>query len=307
MLLSWSTNVLPQNPTEIENASLVYRFVIEELNPSTQNADIFRRCVELSKDIVSCWGQILDIPYDIILNKLNENIETTKCGLQVVASVLINKIPVWKTMNEFEVFAKTIVNCLKLDDKTLYKSSAEVIGLSLDVLSNDNSEISIFCKSEFNMNECHNEIVAHYIIKVNKILSKWFETQYEKFVECLYSIHKHFVFCNGSLLSKIFLLILKLPTVQKKMALKIVLDSMDVFDSQTLYKELKVLDFDSLLTSCDLCVFTLHILNKTFNYLAVEEVVSLVKDIQVLSSVSRNKESQIRSIVYEIFIKIYNS
>ncbi|XP_044259527.1 DNA-dependent protein kinase catalytic subunit-like [Tribolium madens] len=136
ILAAWCTEITLETQSEIQLASALIAFLINNLKNERQ--DVFKYHLQLIRLLVEAWKSSIEVPYDLIYSKLR--IEPTskavEIGIHVSSIFLANKILPWKE-NSTE-FCKTLFNIIRNTKlKTIYKPCAETLGLILHETSHD--------------------------------------------------------------------------------------------------------------------------------------------------------------------------
>lgn len=290
MLLSWSDEAVPSTPTEIASASSILKLLVEQINPNSQTAELFKHSLELLKEMLSVWGQYLTIPTDSILNKIESQGKVKKSGVQISAAVLATGNLPWSN-GSYTRFSQGLCKGMLEKEKDIYKPSAEVLGMMLKQLSD---------KSNSNM-----ERYETFIGEIRIVFQKMYKDDKAKFITCLYMIQKYCsTVCDSNLTNKVCYEIPKLPTDTKKMCFKIFVSAMDAIGDEMLNQELKTLNVLLYLRDTEFRVACLHIINKASGRLTLDELVPYLEDLCALSSY---KDQETRAVSYEILMRAYDS
>ncbi|XP_008199943.2 DNA-dependent protein kinase catalytic subunit [Tribolium castaneum] len=136
VLATWCTEVTLETQTEIQLASKLVAFLINNLKNDRQ--DIFKYHLQLIRLLVEAWKTSIEVPYDLIYAKLKvePTCKAVEIGIHVSSIFLANKLLPWK--GDSKDFCKSIFNViLKAKYKTIYRPCAETLGLILRETSHD--------------------------------------------------------------------------------------------------------------------------------------------------------------------------
>ncbi|KAJ3665343.1 hypothetical protein Zmor_000841 [Zophobas morio] len=143
ILAAWSTNVVPQTEQEVQLASDLITFLINNLNNERQ--DMFKYHLDLIRLLIEAWRSSITVTYDLLHSKLNVDPTSKKAevGIHLFSIFLANKIFPWE--DKATEFCKTVFNIiLKNNHKSTYKPCCESIGLLLRLKSKDSSFSKVF-------------------------------------------------------------------------------------------------------------------------------------------------------------------
>lgn len=140
ILAAWSTDFKPTTHSEIQLASAVVNFLID--NITNERQDIFKYHIYLVRVLVEAWKESIEFPYDLISSKLrvDPTSKPVEIGVHLSSIFLANKIlPDKEHRTEF---CKSLFNIvMKNTYKIIYKPCAEAIGLFLVSTRNESSKL----------------------------------------------------------------------------------------------------------------------------------------------------------------------
>ncbi|GFT93732.1 DNA-dependent protein kinase catalytic subunit [Nephila pilipes] len=174
-ILSWAPNTVPQGDVVIK-ANEVLKFLIKNCEHSRK--EIFRSNLEVIKTLLECWKNGLEIPYDVIYEKMKDSCPDYKknvYGIQLLGVVLSCDFPPFDCQNMptaqsyFLVLLKNITHKYK----EVYASASEVVALSLKHL----------LRNEDNLTE------NQFFLKVVHQLEILKDKDEDRFLYCLNKIH----------------------------------------------------------------------------------------------------------------------
>ncbi|KAK4881292.1 hypothetical protein RN001_004611 [Aquatica leii] len=283
MLTSWSSIALPSEDKTL--ASSLLKFLMCNCDNDVKN--IFKYNLELIKLLLETWKTCVEIPYDFVYAKLqlSEKSQKLDVGVHLAATILANNIAPWSE-NELKNFLMVLSKILKNSHVSVYQPCSEVLGMALNFISQDATSYR------------HLEKFKEYLHKQLEKLS----SDDNKFAYCLQGIALHYPDIANNYLVK---LNSKLKFVQgnfKNIYLRIFLARVDELHVQN---ELSSIDFRSLLLEENLETqeLTLEIIKKSILYLKVDQQLLVLKEVANFVS---NSSTSFRTLMYEIFIIIYN-
>ncbi|XP_063237602.1 DNA-dependent protein kinase catalytic subunit-like isoform X2 [Bacillus rossius redtenbacheri] len=135
MLLEWKDVAIP-NSNDIERhfASQILDFFMRNVDSSRR--DVFKYNLDVVKTIVELWKPCLDLPYQLLLDKIRpqENSPTyVVAGLQLAAILLANGLEPWNAVAR-PSFLEQLISNLDSSRSEVYLACAEVVGMALKAL-----------------------------------------------------------------------------------------------------------------------------------------------------------------------------
>ncbi|CAL1269299.1 unnamed protein product [Larinioides sclopetarius] len=174
-LLSWAPVAVPEG-NGILKANEVLKFLIRNCEHSRR--EIFRNNLEVIKTLLECWKNGLEIPYNLIYEKMNDFTPENKrnvFGIQLLGVVLscdflpFNCQDIASAQSYFSILLKNLSHKYK----EVYGSAAEVTSLALKNILKDEVDVA----------------KNPYFIKVEQQLENLKNKDEEKFLYCLNKIH----------------------------------------------------------------------------------------------------------------------
>ncbi|KAJ8868909.1 hypothetical protein PR048_030450 [Dryococelus australis] len=184
MLLEWHDVAIP-NSDDIEKrlASEILNFFMS--NVESNRRDVFKHNIDIVKTIVELWKSCLDIPYQLLVDKINVRGDAesanTEVGLQLVAVMLANGIEPWNAVGKM-LFLNNLVSNFESNKSEVYLPCAEVVGMTLKMLGAGEST---------EMNTDAAVFLQRVEEKLMKMKAKASNSSLTKFLLCLCSIGKH--------------------------------------------------------------------------------------------------------------------
>ncbi|GBN03186.1 DNA-dependent protein kinase catalytic subunit [Araneus ventricosus] len=174
-LLSWAPVAVPEG-NGILKANEVLKFLIR--NCEHCRREIFRNNLEVIKTLLECWKNGLEIPYNLIYEKMNDFTPESKknvFGIQLLGVVLsCDFLPFnCQDMASAQSYFSVLLKNLSHKYKEVYGSAAEVVSLALKNILKDEEDV----------------VKNPYFIKVVQQLEILKNKDEEKFLYCLNKIH----------------------------------------------------------------------------------------------------------------------
>ncbi|KAG5673262.1 hypothetical protein PVAND_003325 [Polypedilum vanderplanki] len=277
MLISWSHIYKPKKFEEKECSGLLLKFLMT--NAYHEKNEIFKMNLELIKRVVESWKDVLagKIPTQILLEMLNNDNVKLICGIQLNAVILANDLVPWNTDEQCEMFLKAILNSFDKENEKIYQAAAQLCGLYLNTINNENYTIIVRNKME-------------------KFGSRKDKTNL--FLQLLYGIQKSFPSILDTFMNRIVQSITPAIRKIKCMYLEMFLSRMEIFQTNV-HRELTVIKIKDLLKQSEFQVLSLHILNKSLEYLTSAQFFTFYDELNYLVN---SANSEVRNIIYEIMI-----
>lgn len=279
MIISWSDIYRPSTFEEINLASSVLKFLMK--NAFHEDRDIFKLNLELIKNVVELWKDIINIPIQFLYDSLMIRIEKERiCGIQLNAIVLANGLVPWTDVTKVQ-FLSAIFNCLNSEESKIYRPAAQLIGMCLIHLNEDLDDEN--CFKELNQKL--------------ELIRKSNET---KFMYILYCLHQNYPKIIDKFLQALCNCISTALPRFKKNYLEMLLSRIENFDT-TVYRELYNLGIIQLLKDEAYQLIVLHIINKSIIKMSLDETTDLFA---LISPIQESKSQDCRDVLYEIMIFI---
>lgn len=279
MLISWSDIYRPSTYEEINLASSVLKFLMK--NAFHEDREIFKLNLELIKNVVELWKDIINIPIQFLYDSLTVRFDKERiCGIQLNAIVLANGLVPWTDVTKVQ-FLSAIFNCLNSEESLIYRPAAQLIGMCL-----------IHLNEELDDENCFKELNQKL-----ELLRKGNET---KFMYILYSLHQNYPKIIDNFIQTVCICISKALPRYKKNYLEMLLSRIEKFDT-TVYRELYNLGIIQLLKDESYQLIVLHIINKSIIKMTLDEITDLF---ELISSIQESKNPDCRDVLYEIMIFI---
>ncbi|CRK91834.1 CLUMA_CG005456, isoform A [Clunio marinus] len=295
MLLSWSPVYKPTTMSEKEDACFIMKFLME--NAYNERSEIFRLNLELIKKLVETWKEILvvKIPSQTLLDLLQKPLEeemnlNLRCGIQLNAVLLINDIVPWKDSEQRKQFIAAIVNCFRHSNSQIYRAAAQLLGMCLHQIVGDCQMV----EGDENF-----QIVSDITERLEKIRRKA-GNDFNAFLQLLYGIQKSFPRILDPFMTLIKFSIPKAIGKIKTIYLEMFLARLEI-EGEFVYREIISMGIKNLLKQNEFQLISLHIANKSLEYLKNDEIESLMNDLMPLVNSPRD---DVRRILYEMMIFI---
>ncbi|XP_053670241.1 DNA-dependent protein kinase catalytic subunit-like [Anopheles nili] len=318
LLLEWSTDGLPlrslREGAVEENASLaclllrfIMRHACEQQGTAGGRAQVFRLNVELIKQLITQWRDVLIVPEELLfekitLSRLVQMDERSQfelaAGLQLSIIVLINgdgRLVPWMDSTRREYLA-AVLRCLDAPNSSIYKPGAQLLGLCLAQLYPDGPP-------EQRQESREDNFFADCIAKLSQIQ----HGQGRKCVELLYEAAKGFPSIADPFLSLLSFRIPGATGPEKRMCLELMLGGRIENFNDELFRELASMDLPGLLRDADLQLPTLHLINRSLALVSeMEHLQQLIEPVGQIA-VEPSTRSECRAIAYEILIYIHEN
>ncbi|KAK5649276.1 hypothetical protein RI129_000305 [Pyrocoelia pectoralis] len=285
MLTSWSSIALP-TVEDVELTSGLLTFLMGNCDNDVRS--IFKYNLELVRLIIETWKNCTEIPYDVVYEKLQlpENSQKLDVGVHLAATILANNIAPWRT-TALKDFLMTLCKILKNKHRTVYQPCSEVLGMSLNFVSQDEN-----CRLTF-------ERFKEYL---HKCLAK-LSSDDDKFAYCIQGIALHYPPIADNYLCKLNSKLNQVAGNFKNIYLKIFLSRVDVMHT---INELSSIDFQSLLLdeNSETQLLTLQIIQKSISYLQPNLLLNILRHV---SQFVCHTFVLCRTIMYDIFTVTYNT
>lgn len=279
MIISWSEIYRPSTYDEINLSSAVLKFLMK--NAFHDEREIFKFNLELIKNVVELWKDIINIPIQLLYDSLTVRIEKERiCGIQLNAIVLANGLVPWTDVTKVK-FLSAIFNCLNSEESLIYRPAAQLIGMCLIHLNEELDDENCFLELNTKL---------ELIRKVNET----------KFMYILYCLHKNYPKIIDNFLQTVCICISTALPTYKKNYLEMLLSRIEQFDT-TVYRELYNLGIIQLLKEESYQLIVLHIINKSIIKMNSDEISDLF---ELISSIQESKNPDCRDVLYEIMIFI---
>ncbi|KAB0800482.1 hypothetical protein PPYR_06222 [Photinus pyralis] len=284
MLTSWASITLPTE--DVERTSELLSFLMR--NCDTDVRSVFKYNLELIKLIIETWKTCISIPHDVIYEKLQlpENSQKLDIGVHLAATVLANNIAPWRT-GAFKDFLMALCKVLRNDHRAVYQPCSEVLGMSLNFVSQDHNLSASFERFKEYLHKC--------IAKLS--------SNDDKFAYCIQGIALHYAPIADKYLCKLTSKLNHVHGNFKNIYLNIFLSRIDVMHN---INELSSLDFQSLLLDENLetQLLTLQIIEKSVNYLRANLLLDILRHV---SKFVTHTFTLCRTIMFDIFITTYST
>ncbi|EDS29046.1 conserved hypothetical protein [Culex quinquefasciatus] len=288
LILEWSDAFQPSSCDEISLASGLVRFLMR--NCFHARREVFRLNLELAKNLIERWKAVVSVPvqllYDMIGPTQDPESAQNLCGLQLNAIVMANGLVPWTETSKFD-FVRAIFRCLDSEKVAVYRPASELLGMCLGHLYPAGEE-----KED---ERYQNEFLAK-LVAMRKRLEK-------KFMDVVYGIHKAFPAIVDSFLAIITHAIPTASGASKKILLEMLLSRVEVYKEQV-HRELISLDLKGMLKDRSYQLLALHLINKSLALMSAENLEDVIDSVILLTS---NDQSDVRDVIYEIMIFIYEN
>ncbi|XP_054711224.1 DNA-dependent protein kinase catalytic subunit-like, partial [Uloborus diversus] len=173
-LLSWAPTAVPQDNISYE-ASEILSFVIK--NCEHQRKEIFRNNLEIIKSIVECWKEVLDVPYHLVYEKMNDPDPESKrnvFGIQLLGVFMSCGLPPYNAEDESrsQSYINILLKNLMHKSKEVYGASAEVVAIILKHLSAQETldeKHPFFIKTVKQLETVRKQEESKFLYSLNKI------------------------------------------------------------------------------------------------------------------------------------------
>jgi DNA-dependent protein kinase catalytic subunit len=285
MLLSWSTVYKPK-PTNIQEKDKIVEILIFLIdNHYHEKNEIFRLNLELIKKVCETWKDCLEnnLPIFPLFNLMNLENHRIKCGIQVNAVILFNGLIPWRNDTERDQFVNEILKCLQQNDDKIYKPAAQLLGMCL----NNNVESERTAVLTDKTIECLN--------KIRKTT-----TDINKFLQILYGIQKSYPKILDTFLATIKS---SIPSAMRKIKciyLEMYLSRLEN-DGDMVYFEIMAFQIKDLLKQNEYQLLSLFIVNKSLEFLKINQAMELVEEMKPLFKSPRD---DVRKLLIEVIINV---
>lgn len=281
MLITWSNNL---DLNEINEApTKLITFLMKHAH--NDRRDMLKYNLEIIKTAIEKWKPVFTVPHEIIKNQIKSN--TNKfVAIHLIGIILANNLNPWVDGN-FDEFSKDLVTNLQKDDKKeFYGATAEVLGMVLLKIS-QNEEMEGSYKK---LNDTLETVINGF-----KSVDKMFYT--------LEQIQIHYPEIIDKFIRKICMkMYSQSKPALKAICLRNVLRRFDTIEITPLTaKDLtELLDIDDN----DVRLLTLQIANKCIGCFKKQHLINLLNAVAELKLDSNPK---IRCAVYDVLITNYKS
>ncbi|CAB4005561.1 DNA-dependent kinase catalytic subunit-like [Paramuricea clavata] len=290
-MLSWSAVAIPEDSysgRHLTNRLLEY--LMERSNHPTRS--IFKHNLEIIKTFVEVWKERLEVPTKLIYEKFSSadvNKKENSVGIQLMGVMLANKISPFRPGSgvDIERFYQSLVRNLNFKYKDVHAAAAEVIGMTLKHLSEEDDKESCDALSE---------------LLCNKLSSMTKEL--DKFITCVHQLQVHFPPIVDRFINQILFVLPNVHGEFKTRCLEIILSRVKVIPN--LFLELKTKGFMNVLNHRDEAsqVACLKIILGLLNILSVADIQTLMPSVTDFFS---NKSILCRGLMFDILIWIYDA
>lgn len=245
--------------------------------------EVFRRNLELIRNLMERWREFIQLPYGILLEKISDENPESKanvCGLHLNGIVLTNGLAPWRDESKNQ-FLHAISNCLNNTHSDVYNPAAQVLGMALHEI--------IVKQNDGNINNETMEFIGDIV----KRLKSWKKTDEKRFMSILFYIDKYYVI--NEFVTTISNLIASSTSDLKRNYLQMFLSRVN--DAEP--RDIEVILIDLLTQSQEHQhqLLALHIFNKALPKLAIDQIRNIVTRI---TSFQDAKQSELRDVLYEI-------
>lgn len=283
-VLEWdSTYQITENSSIDEQklaSDLMANLMSRAYNPQRE---VFRRNLELIRNLMERWHLFISLPHQLLLEKMSDsNVEskTNICGIQLNGIVLANKRVPW-TDETRNPFLKAISACLNNNHSDVYQSAAQVLGMILkEIIDNQNNGVIDSETGEFMK------------LLVNR-LNAWKQSNEKKFMYILFYIDKYYVV--NEFITSISSLIASSTSDMKRFYLQMFFARVNEAEPQDV--ELILLDLLNQSQEYQHQFIGLHIFNKALPNMSMNQIKRIFPRIFLFKDA---KHTESRDVVYEI-------
>jgi len=303
-VLSWHTVAVPQdNYGDRAMVGNLVRFLAR--NCHHDNRSVLRNNLEVLKALFEVWRASVEVPTKILFDNFNEADPKSKrnaTGVQMVGVVVANRLSPFRADQDVDKdkFYQYLALNMTNDHKHVYSAAAEVIGMTLKVLADDDKG-----EDARAWRDC-------YLDNIGKTLMS---RKLDQLITCVHRMQSQYPEVSDRFMSKILFMLPKVYGVYKTQCLEIVLNRVGHVDN--LFLELKSKGFMDLLTIRDESTqhYALRVIHKMliitddrfspekFYGLTTDQLLCLVPSVlQFVTSAS----VECRLTTYAIFMSVYD-
>ncbi|XP_049420989.1 DNA-dependent protein kinase catalytic subunit isoform X2 [Epinephelus fuscoguttatus] len=236
IVLSWTSLASPKgNPRDEVLANRLLEFLMKHSFHSKR--PVFRHNLEIIRTLVECWKDCLHVPYSLIYDRFrgtDPNSKDNSVGLQLLGIILANNLPAYDASCgiEYDGYMQSLTNNVSfVRYKDVYAAAAEIIGLVLKSMTEDNHR---------------QELLSLAASKITNLKKKDMD---DKFIICLNKVSKHFPPFMDGFVNHVFSLLPKLHGILKTNCLECVLSRADVIPD--IFLHLKTTGFVQMMSHRD--------------------------------------------------------
>ncbi|XP_028413162.1 DNA-dependent protein kinase catalytic subunit-like [Dendronephthya gigantea] len=290
-MLSWSSVTIPEDSYSSRRlTSRLLEYLMETCNHPTRS--IFKNNLEVIKTFVEVWKERIDVPYKLIYERFSNasvNTKENSVGIQLMGVIVANKITPFKPgcgVDE-KRFYQDLVKNLSFKYKDVHGAAAEVIGMILKYLSEENDKES--CDGLSGL--------------LNEKLSSMTK-DLDKFILCVHQLQIHFPPIVDGFINQILFVFQHVHAQFKTLCLEIILSRVGVIPN--LFLELKTKGFLNTLTHRDEAtqVACLRIILGRLSQMSVGDIQTLLPSVTDFLS---SKSVACRGLMFDILIWIYDT
>lgn len=281
----------PTSAEEISLASDLLKFLIKNLENCEQL--IFEFNIELIRSVVTVWKDIIHVPSRLLLDMCSTGSSyKNKYGLNLLGIILSNELIPWTDAILSDYLHCLLKNTLKCEEPSIFKTSSNVLGMSLSILEK--------------MNETEKVEYTEDVLK--ETLKLWNNNKEDKyknqFRDVLYGLSRSY---PGILRHFRTIIQSKIPSSTcvgkiKSIYMEMFLISLDFCNKEDLYADITSIKLHKLLKSTDYQLLALHILNKSLPYMKKRDINTFIKEIEQFCINSKNVDCRRLAYEFNIFL-----
>lgn len=277
MLLEWSKTQIPTG--ESINCSKLLTFLIQ--NAENDTTAIYKMNRELIRTVLEIWKPILQIPHQIIFERLKSESKNRAITIDLIHDILLNRLEAWDRAQIKEFLTELCAIFITNKNKSIYQEAAKATGLALALLESKQEGGTV------------SKLVGLIYKKMGNICDE------DRFLHCLEGLSASYPQIADKYLCR---LISDLNTVQgtfKNVILKMLALRHEQLQNVS---EFSWLDYEILLRDVDVDVqiLTLELIR---DYLLYYDDDALLRVLQIVVKIVNNTNITCRELMYEILMK----